>query len=97
MRPFFYRYGANCCAKQVDTTKGYPKIDLFAFKGNDRVLHIGWSYRVGPKVNMRLFWIAYDCTLSDFLYFQCRKRPKYVLLELARYKIKFIVCPTQQF
>ena len=69
MRPFFYRYGANCCAKQVDTTKGYPKIDLFAFKGNDRVLHIGWSYRVGPKVNMRLFWIAYDCTLSDFLYF----------------------------
>ena len=40
MRPFFYRYGANCCAKQVDTTKGYPKIDLFAFKGNDRVLHI---------------------------------------------------------
>ena len=68
MRPFFYRYGANCCAKQVDTTKGYPKIDLFAFKGNDRVLHIGWSYRVGPKVNMRLFWIAYDCTLSDFLY-----------------------------
>ena len=68
MRPFFHRYGANCCAEQVDTTKGYPKIDLFAFKGNDRVLHIGWSYRVGPKVNMRLFWIAYDCTLSDFLY-----------------------------
>ena len=65
MRPFFYRYGANCCAKQVDTTKGYPKIDLFAFKGNDKVLHIGCSYGVGPKVNMRLFWIAYDCTLSD--------------------------------
>ena len=68
MRPFFHRYGANCCAEQVDTTKGYPKIDLFAFKGNDRVLHIGWSYGVGPKVNMRLFRIAYDCTLSDFLY-----------------------------
>ena len=67
MRPFLHRYGANCCAEQVDTSKGYPKIDLFAFKGNDRVLHIGWSYRVGPKVNMRLFWIAYDCTLSDFL------------------------------
>ena len=67
MRPLFHRYGANCCAEQVDTTKGYPKIDLFAFKGNDRVLHIGWSYGVGPKVNMRLFWIAYDCTLSDFL------------------------------
>ena len=68
MRPFFHRYGANCCAEQVDTTKGYPKIDLFAFKSNDTVLHIGWSYGVGPKVNMRLFWIAYVCTLSDFLY-----------------------------
>ena len=67
MRSFLHRYGANCCAEQIDTTKGYPKIDLFAFKGNDRVLHIGWSYRVGPKVNMELFWIADDCTLSDFL------------------------------
>ena len=68
MRPFFHRYGANCRAEQVDTTKGYPKIDLFAFKGNDRVLHIGWSYGVRPKVEMRLFWIAYVLTLSDFLY-----------------------------
>ena len=67
MRPLFHKYGANCCAEQVDATKGYPKIYLFAFKGNDRVRHIGWSYGVGPKVNMRLFWIAYDCTLSDFL------------------------------
>ena len=55
------------CAEQVNTTEGCPKIDLFAFKGHDRVLHIGWSYGVGPKVNMRLFWIAYVCTLSDFL------------------------------
>ena len=67
MRPFFHRYGASCRAEQVDTTKGYPKIDLFACKGNDRVLHISWSYGVGLKVNLRLFWIAYDCTLSDFL------------------------------
>ncbi len=29
----------------------------------NRVLHIGWSYGVGPKVEMRLFWIAYVCTL----------------------------------
>ena len=34
---------------------------------HDMVLHLGWSYGVGPKVNMRLFWIAYVCTLSDFL------------------------------
>ena len=38
-----------------------------SIKCHDRVLHIGWSYGVGPKVNMRLFWIAYVCTLSDFL------------------------------
>ena len=69
MKPFLHRYGAHCCAEQVDITEGCPKIDLFAFKGHDRVLHIGWSYGVGPKVNMRLFWIAYVCTLSDFLYF----------------------------
>ena len=50
MRPLFHRCGANCCAEQVDTTMGYPKIDLFAFKG-----HLGWSYGVGTKVNMRLF------------------------------------------
>ena len=68
MKPFLHRYGAHCCAEQVDITEGCPKIDLFAFKGHDRVLHIGWSYGVGPKVNMRLFWIAYVCTLSDFLY-----------------------------
>ena len=67
MRQFLDWYGTQCCAEQVDTTKGYPKIDLFAFKGNDRVLHIGWSYGVGPKVNLRLFWIAYDCTLSGLL------------------------------
>ena len=63
--------GTHFCAEQVDTTEGCPKIspkiDLFTFKGHDRVLHIGWSYGVGPKVNMRLFWIAYVCTLSDFL------------------------------
>ena len=63
MRPFFHRYGASCYAEQVDTTKGCPKIDLFAFKGNDRVFHIGWSYGVRPKVEMRLFWIAYVLTL----------------------------------
>ena len=68
MRSFLHRYGAHCCAEQVDTTEGCPKIDLFTFKGHDRVLHIGWSYGVGPKVNMRLFWIAYVCTLSDFLF-----------------------------
>ena len=67
MRSFLQRYGTNCCAEQVNPTKGYPKIYLFASKGHDRVLHLGWSYGVGPKVNMRLFWIAYDCTLSDFL------------------------------
>ena len=67
MRPFLHRYGANCCADQADTTRGYPKIDLFAFKGHDRELHIDWSYGVGPKVDMRLFWIAYVFTLSDFL------------------------------
>ena len=55
MRPFLLRYGAHCCAEQVDITEGCPKIDLFAFKGHDRVLHIGWSYGVGPKVEMRLF------------------------------------------
>ena len=48
MRPFLHRYGANCCAEQVDTTKGYPKIDLFASKGHDRVLHvIIWSRAKG--------------------------------------------------
>ena len=67
MRPFFHRYGVNCCAEQGDTTKGYTKIDLFAFKGNDSVLHINWSYGVRPEVEMRLFWIAYVLTLSDFL------------------------------
>ena len=51
----------------VDTTEGCPKIDLFTFKGHDWVLHIGWLYVVGPKVEMRLFWIAYVLTLSDFL------------------------------
>ena len=51
----------------VNTTEGYPKIDLFTFEGHDRELHIGWSYGVGPKVNMRLCWIAYVCTVSDFL------------------------------
>ena len=66
--PFLHRYGAHCCVEQVDTTEGYPKFDLFTFKGYDRELHIGWSYGIGPKVNMRLFWIAYVCTLSDFLY-----------------------------
>ena len=65
MRPFLHRYGAHCCAEQVDTTERCPKIDLFTFKGHDRVLHIGWSYGVGPKVEMRLFWIAYVLTLSD--------------------------------
>ena len=65
MKPFLHRYGAHCCAEQVDITEGCPKIDLFAFKGHDRVLHIGWSYGVGPKVEMRLFWIAYVLTLSD--------------------------------
>ena len=55
------------CAEQVNTSEGCPKIDLFAFKGHDRVLHIGWSYGVGPKVSLRLFWIAYDCTLSGLL------------------------------
>ena len=58
-------YGTHCCAEQVDTTEGCPKIDLFTFKGHDRLLHIGWSYGVGPKVEMRLFWIAYVLTLSD--------------------------------
>ena len=27
------------------------------------MLHNGWSYGVGPKVEMRLFWIAYVLTL----------------------------------
>ena len=67
MRPFFHRYSTDCCAEKVDTAEGCPNIDLFAFKDHDRVLHIGWSYGVGPKVNLRLFWIAYDCTLFDFL------------------------------
>ena len=53
--------------EQVDTTEGCPNIDLFTIKGHDRLLHIGWSYGVGPKVEMRLFWIAYALTLSDFL------------------------------
>ena len=39
--------GQNC-AEQVDTTEGCPKNDLFAFKGHDTVLHIDWSYGVGP-------------------------------------------------
>ena len=55
----------HCCSEQVDATEGYPKIDLFIFKCHDRLLHIGWSYGVGPKVEMRLFWIAYVLTLSD--------------------------------
>jgi hypothetical protein len=38
----------DCWAEQVDTTEGYPKIDLFTFKGHDRVLHIEWTYEVGP-------------------------------------------------
>ena len=62
MRPFLHRYGTHCYAEQVDTPEGCPKNDLF-----DRVLHISWSYEVGPKVYMRLFWIADDSTLSDFL------------------------------
>jgi hypothetical protein len=53
--------------KLIHTTEGCPKIDLITFKGHDRVLHIGWSYGVGPKEEMRLFWIAYVLTLSDFL------------------------------
>ena len=31
---------------------------------HNREIHIGWSYRVGHK---GLLWIAYVCTLSDFL------------------------------
>ena len=29
---------------------------------------LDWSYGVGPKVEMRLSWIAYGITLTDFLY-----------------------------
>ena len=43
------QYGAHFCAEQVDTTEGCLKNDLFTFNGHDRVLHIGWSYGVGPK------------------------------------------------
>ena len=53
--------------KLIHTTKEYPNIDLIAFKGHDSVLNLSWSYGVGPKVYMRLFWIADDSTLSDFL------------------------------
>ena len=59
--------GTHYCAEQVDTTEGCSKIDCFTFKDHDRVLHTGWSYGVRPKVEMRLFWIAYVLTLSDFL------------------------------
>ena len=38
----------HCCAEQVDTTEGCPKINLFTFKDDDRLLHIDWSYGVGP-------------------------------------------------
>ena len=65
MRLFLHRYGRHCCAEQFDTTEECPKID---FKGHDRVLSIGWSYGVGPKVKMKLYWITYVLTLSDFLY-----------------------------
>ena len=58
------KYGTHFWDEQVDITEGYIYINL---KGHDRVLHIDWSYGVGPKVSMRLFWIAYVCTLSDFL------------------------------
>ena len=69
MKPFLHRYGAHCCAEQFDTTEGCPKNDLFTFKGHDWVLYIGWSCGVGPKLKMRLFWITYVLTLSDFLYY----------------------------
>ena len=61
MRPLFQRYGTDCCAEQVDTTEGCPKLICLP----SRVLHISWSYGVGPKVEMRLFWIAYVLTLFD--------------------------------
>ena len=40
--------------------KDVKKLIALPSKAINRVLHNGWSYGVGPKVNMRLFWIAND-------------------------------------
>ena len=77
-------------AEQVDTTKGCQKIDCFTFKGHDRVLHNGWSYAVGPKAEMRLFWIAYVLTLSDFLYLLLLQNSLYIYYYLKRELLKLI-------
>ena len=29
MKPFLHRYGAHCCAEQIDTTEGCPKITKY--------------------------------------------------------------------
>ena len=55
MRPFLHRYGAHCCADQVNTAEGCSRIDFFTFKGHVRVLQL--FHIAGPKVKMRLL----DC------------------------------------
>ena len=75
MRPFLHRYGTHCCTEQVNTTEGCPKIDLFTFKGHDRVLHIGWTYGVHCKyIHCKNYSFSLcpvsRCTFAVFFYIE---------------------------
>jgi hypothetical protein len=60
MRLSLHRYGAHCCAEQVDITEGCPKIDLFTFKGHVRELHIGWSYEDYSGLLMSVLFLTFS-------------------------------------
>ena len=77
MRPFLHRYGTHCCAEQVDTTEGCPKIDLFTFKGAPYRLII-WSRAIGRNETIL------DCFMSLLLLTYWLS----LVYEVKKYKIK---------